>query len=64
MLVEGSMQLNIVTIPRYRVVRGFGRLVRVDISKAQEAMKFAMEKREDRRSSDEGRNQLTGSHAT
>lgn len=62
------MQLSRVTVnpielPHYRVVRGFKRIVRVDIPKAQEAMKYAMEIREDRRSSDEERKQLIGLHA-
>jgi hypothetical protein len=63
----GFMQLdrvtvNLIELPRYRVVRGFERIVRVDVPKAQGAMKYAMEIREDRRSSDEERKQLIGSH--
>ncbi len=49
---------------RHRIVRGFGGIVRVDIPKAQEAMRYAMEVRENRRASDVERNQLIGFHAT
>ncbi len=64
------MQLQVTTkqidLPRYRVVRGFeGRLVRVDIPKAQEAMRHAMMIRgEQRRASDEARNELISIHVT
>jgi hypothetical protein len=51
-------------LPHYRVIRGFDGLVRVDIAKAQEAMRHAMEIREQRRASDEARNELISSHAT
>ena len=63
------MQLQKVTAkkiesPRYRIVRGFDGIVRVDIAKAQEAMRYAMEIRENRRASDVERNQLLDFHAT
>ena len=51
-------------LPHYRVVRGVDGLVRVDIAKAQEAMRHAMEIREQRRASDEARNELISSYAT
>jgi hypothetical protein len=47
-----------IELPHYRVVRGFERLVRVDIPKAQKAMSYAMVVREKRRASDEERNTL------
>jgi|APDOM4702015248_1054824.scaffolds.fasta_scaffold777187_1 predicted NUDIX family phosphoesterase len=59
-----SVTVNQIELPRYRVVRGFEGVVRVDIPKAQEAMKYAMVLREKRRASDEERNKLIGSHAT
>ena len=51
-------------LPHYRVVRGVDGLVRVDIAKAQEAMRHAMMICKQRRASDEARNELISSHAT
>ncbi len=49
--------------PRYRVIRGTEGVVRVDIQKAQEAMRHAMEVREHLRSQDIERNKFIRSHA-
>jgi hypothetical protein len=62
------MQLQKVTVqhiklPRYRIVRGFDSVVRVDIPKAQEAMRYAMGIRENLRALDVERNELIGLHA-
>ena len=62
------MQLQVSTkqidSPRYCMVRGFeGRLVRVDIPKAQEAIRHAMMIRsKQRRASDEARNDFVSVH--
>lgn len=53
-----------IDLPLYRVVHGVEGLVRVDITKAQEAMRHAMMIRKQRRASDEARNELIGFHAT
>jgi hypothetical protein len=58
-----KVNVDQIKLHRYRVVRGFERVVRVDVPKAQGAMKYAMEIREDRRSSDEERKKLIGLHA-
>jgi hypothetical protein len=56
---------NQLELPRFRVVRGFEGIVRVDTLKAQNAMRHAMVMREGRRASDEERNRLiSSSHAT
>ena len=64
------MQLQVSTkqidTPRYRVVRGFeGRLIRVDIPKAQEAIRHAMMIRGKQRcESDEARNEPISLYVT
>jgi hypothetical protein len=61
--VRNTKQID---LPRYRLIRGFeGRLVRVDIPKAQEAIKHAMMMRgKQRRASDEARNVFVSIHDT
>jgi hypothetical protein len=47
---------------RYRVIRGFEGIVRIDISKAHEAMKHAMEVRKKLREADAERTEFISSH--
>jgi hypothetical protein len=55
---------NQIELPRFRVIRGFDGVVRVDILKAQSAMKHAMVVRQKLRALDEERNKLINSHGT
>jgi hypothetical protein len=55
---------NQIELPRFRVIRGFAGVVRVDIPKAQRAMRHAMAVREARRALDEERNKLINLHGT
>ncbi len=55
---------NQIELPRFRVIRGFDGVVRVDIPKAQRAMRHAMAVREARRALDEERNRLINPHVT
>lgn len=62
MKVHRSVVSQVVDLPRFRVVRGAEGLVRVDIRKAQEAMKHAMVVRKSCRANDDERNTLVRSH--
>ncbi len=53
-----------IDLPRYLVVHGVESLVRVDITKAQEAMRHAMVIREQCRVSEEARNERISFHVT